>query len=82
VDAVDINEAVAAQTQGYIRQLGLTVEKVNLRGCAIALAHPLGESGARVPVTLLHVLEDAGLRRGIASLCIVGGMGIAVASER
>jgi acetyl-CoA C-acetyltransferase len=82
VDAFEINEAFAAQTLGCIRQLGLPGDRVNIRGGAIALGHPIGASGARVLVTLLHVLEDAGLRRGVASLCIGGGMGIAVAVER
>lgn len=82
VDAFEINEAFAAQALGCIRQLGLSGDRVNIRGGAIALGHPIGASGARVLVTLLHVLEDAGLRRGIASLCIGGGMGIAVAVER
>jgi acetyl-CoA C-acetyltransferase len=55
---------------------------LNQRGGAIALGHPIGASGARVLVTLLHLMEDKKLRRGIASLCIGGGMGIAMAVER
>ena len=82
VDAFEINEAFAAQTLGCIRQLHVDPAKVNRRGGAIALGHPIGASGARVLVTLLHTLEDLGLRRGIASLCIGGGMGIALAVER
>jgi acetyl-CoA C-acetyltransferase len=64
------------------KELGLDTTKLNPRGGAIALGHPIGASGARVLVTLLHHLEDHGLRRGIASLCIGGGMGIAMAVER
>jgi acetyl-CoA C-acetyltransferase len=82
VDAIEINEAFAVQTLGCMKELGLDTAKVNPRGGAIALGHPIGASGARVLVTLLHHLEDHGLRRGIASLCIGGGMGIAMAIER
>lgn len=82
VEAVEINEAFAVQTLGCARELGLPLEKLNQRGGAIALGHPIGASGARVLVTLLHLMEDRNLRRGIASLCIGGGMGIAMAVER
>ncbi len=82
VPAVEINEAFAAQTLACIRELGLRENQVNLRGGAIALGHPIGCSGARILVTLLHLLEDRGWRRGIASLCVGGGMGIALAVER
>ncbi len=82
VDAIEINEAFAVQTLGCAKELSLDTAKLNPRGGAIALGHPIGASGARVLVTLLHHLEDHGLRRGIASLCIGGGMGIAMAVER
>ncbi|MBI5775424.1 MAG: thiolase family protein [Verrucomicrobia bacterium] len=82
VDAVEINEAFAVQTLACARELKLDLEKLNQRGGAIALGHPLGASGARVLVTLLHILEDRKLKRGIASLCVGGGMGIAMAIER
>lgn len=82
VDAVEINEAFAAQTLGCSKELRLDLAKLNRRGGAIALGHPVGCSGARVLVTLLHILEDLKLRRGIASLCVGGGMGIAMAIER
>ena len=82
VGAFEINEAFAVQVLACLRELGLDAAQVNRRGGAIALGHPLGASGARVLVTLLHELEDAGLPRGIASLCIGGGMGIAMAIER
>lgn len=81
IDAIEINEAFAAQVLGCNRELNLDTTKLNPRGGAIALGHPIGASGARVLVTLLHHLEDHGLRRGIASLCIGGGMGIAMAVE-
>lgn len=82
VEAVEINEAFAVQTLGCARELGLDLKKLNQRGGAIALGHPVGASGARVLVTLLHLMEDKNYRRGIASLCIGGGMGIAMAVER
>ncbi|MEQ1851920.1 MAG: thiolase family protein [Chthoniobacteraceae bacterium] len=82
VDAFEINEAFAVQTLACAQELGLDAEKLNQRGGAIALGHPIGCSGARVLVTLLHILEDRKLKRGIASLCVGGGMGIAMAIER
>jgi acetyl-CoA C-acetyltransferase len=82
VDAVEINEAFAVQALACARQLGLRMEQLNQRGGAIALGHPIGASGARVLVTLLHLMEDQNLKSGIASLCVGGGMGIAMAIER
>ena len=82
VDAVEINEAFAVQTLACTRALKIDLARLNQRGGAIALGHPIGASGARVLVTLLHILEDKKLRRGIASLCVGGGMGIAMAIER
>ena len=82
VGAVEINEAFAAQTLACARELQVRDEQLNRRGGAIALGHPIGASGARVLVTLLHILEDDDLQRGIASLCVGGGMGIALAIER
>jgi acetyl-CoA C-acetyltransferase len=82
VDAIEINEAFAVQTLGCARLLSLDAQRLNPRGGAIALGHPIGASGARVLVSLLHHMEDHGLKRGIASLCIGGGMGIAMAIER
>jgi acetyl-CoA C-acetyltransferase len=82
VDAVEINEAFAVQALGCTRELNLDEAKLNLRGGAIALGHPIGCSGARVLVTLLHLMEDQQMKRGIASLCVGGGMGIAVGIER
>ncbi len=82
VDAIEINEAFAVQTLGCGHLLGLDWAKLNQRGGAIALGHPIGASGARVLTTLLHLMEDKGYSKGIASLCIGGGMGIAMAVER
>ena len=82
VDTVEINEAFAVQTLACAHDLGLSDEQLNPRGGAIALGHPIGASGARILVTLLHFLEDTDARRGIATLCIGGGMGIALAIER
>jgi acetyl-CoA C-acetyltransferase len=81
VDTIEINEAFAVQALGCAKELSLDPTKLNPRGGAIALGHPIGASGARVLVTLLHHLEDNNLPRGIASLCIGGGMGIAMAIE-
>jgi acetyl-CoA C-acetyltransferase len=82
VDAIEINEAFAVQVLGCVKELGADIEKINQRGGGIALGHPIGASGARVLVTLLHLMEDKDFKRGIASLCIGGGMGIAMAVER
>lgn len=82
VDAVEINEAFAVQTLGCACELNLDLKKLNQRGGGIALGHPIGASGTRVLVTLLHLMEDEGYTRGIASLCIGGGQGIALAIER
>lgn len=81
VDLYEINEDFAVNTLLVQKQLGLPSEKVNISGGAIALGHPIGASGARVLVTLLHNLRRLSLRKGIAALCIGGGMGIAVAIE-
>jgi len=81
VDCFEINEAFAAQLLACQRELGLEIEKVNPRGGAIALGHPIGCSGARVLVSLIHYLRQNQLKRGIAALCIGGGMGIALAVE-
>jgi acetyl-CoA C-acetyltransferase len=82
VDLYEINEAFAVVALVNNRALGLDPERVNVRGGAIALGHPIGASGARVLVTLLAALADTGGKRGIASLCIGGGEAIALAVER
>ncbi len=82
VDLWEINEAFAVVSIANNRMLGLDPARVNLWGGAVALGHPIGASGARVLVTLLAALRDTGKRRGVASLCIGGGEGIALAVER
>lgn len=82
VDLYELNEAFAAQSLAVLQDLQLDAQKVNVNGGAIALGHPIGASGARVLVTLLYALERTGGTKGIASLCIGGGMGIALAVER
>uniref|UniRef100_A0A3Q3FF72 Acetyl-CoA acetyltransferase 2 n=1 Tax=Labrus bergylta TaxID=56723 RepID=A0A3Q3FF72_9LABR len=82
VDLFEINEAFAAQSIAVVKELGLNVDKVNVCGGAISLGHPIGMSGCRVLVTLLHALQRTGGHKGVASLCIGGGMGIAMCVER
>jgi len=81
-DLVEINEAFAASTIAGIRDLKLDPAKVNVNGGGIALGHPIGASGARIVVTLLHALADRKLRRGVATLCMGGGNGLALGIER
>ncbi len=81
VDLWEINEAFAAQSLAVIDELGLAPEKVNVNGGAIALGHPIGASGARILVTLIHEMRRRKVRRGVATLCIGGGMGIAMCIE-
>ncbi len=81
VDLFELNEAFAAQSLAVVRELGLDVAKVNVNGGAVALGHPIGASGARILTTLVHALIARKLRYGVASLCIGGGMGIAMAVE-
>lgn len=81
VDLFEINEAFAMVTMMAIRQLQLDEKKVNIKGGACALGHPIGASGARILVTLLHALKQKNARKGIASLCIGGGEGVALAVE-
>ncbi|XP_033635949.1 acetyl-CoA acetyltransferase, cytosolic-like [Asterias rubens] len=78
VDLFELNEAFAAQSLAVIKELGLDQSKVNVNGGAIALGHPIGASGARILVTLLHALKQTGGKKGVAALCVGGGMGIAV----
>src|SRR5690606_19330176 len=82
VDLFEINEAFAVQAVAVTRELGLPPDRVNVHGGAVALGHPIGASGARILTTLLHALERTGGRRGIASLCLGGGNGVALAIER
>jgi acetyl-CoA C-acetyltransferase len=82
VDLWEVNEAFAVVTMAAMRDIGIPHDKVNVNGGACALGHPVGASGARIVVTLLHALEKHGLKKGVASLCIGGGEATAMAVER
>jgi acetyl-CoA C-acetyltransferase len=82
IDLFELNEAFASQALADMKELGLTHEKTNVHGGAIALGHPIGCSGARVLVTLLHALAQRGERRGLAALCLGGGNAVAMIVER
>ena len=81
IDLFELNEAFAVQSVAVVKELGLSAEKVNTRGGAISLGHPIGASGARVLTTLIYALRTRGGGKGVASLCIGGGMGIAMVIE-
>ncbi len=81
-DLVELNEAFAPQVLAVLRDMPVPSEKLNVNGGAIALGHPIGATGARILVTLLHELEKRDARRGLATLCVSGGLGMAVAIER
>jgi acetyl-CoA C-acetyltransferase len=82
LDLMEINEAFAAQAIGVNREMGWDTSRINVNGGAIAIGHPIGASGCRILVTLLHEMVRRDARRGLASLCIGGGMGVALALER
>jgi acetyl-CoA C-acetyltransferase len=82
VDRIELNEAFAAQVLACSRELPFDLAHVNVNGGAIALGHPIGATGARISTTLLHEMKRSGTKRGIATLCISGGMGMAVLFER
>jgi acetyl-CoA acyltransferase len=82
IDLIEINEAFAAQTLAVIQLLKADPEKVNVRGGAIAIGHPLGASGARIATTLIHAMEARNARLGLATMCIGAGQGIATIFER
>ena len=81
LDLIESNEAFAAQAIAVNKEIGWTVDKVNVNGGAIALGHPIGASGARILVTLIHEMQKRKVQKGIATLCIGGGMGIAMCVE-
>jgi acetyl-CoA C-acetyltransferase len=85
-DAIDevfeLNEAFAAQVLAVLRDVPISSDRLNVNGGAIALGHPIGCTGARIVVTLLHELERRAATRGLATLCVSGGMGMALAIER
>ena len=82
LDLVEANEAFAAQACAVNKDLGWDTDKVNVNGGAIAIGHPIGASGARVLTTLLHEMQKRNSKKGLATLCIGGGMGIAMCVER
>ena len=82
VDVFEINEAFAVQAVAVRAELGLPADRTNMNGGAVALGHPIGASGARILTTLLHLLQEHGLDRGVASLCLGGGNGVALGVER
>ena len=81
VDLFEINEAFAAQSVACAKELNIPHEKLNVNGGAIALGHPLGCSGTRIVVTLVHEMMKRGSKRGIAAICVAGGLGMAAAVE-
>jgi acetyl-CoA C-acetyltransferase len=81
IDLLELNEAFAAQSVAVTKELGVDKSKVNVNGGAVAIGHPLGASGARILVTLVHEMVRRSARYGVASLCIGGGMGIAMLVE-
>ena len=82
IDLFEINEAFSAQMLACLDQLGLSPERVNVHGGAIALGHPIGASGARVLVSLLYAMQQRGARLGVAALCLGGGNAVAMLVER
>ena len=82
LDLVESNEAFAAQALCVVRELGLDPTRVNVNGGAIAIGHPVGASGARILTTLLHEMKRSGAKKGLATLCVGGGMGVALCVER
>ena len=82
LDLIESNEAFAAQSICVVRDLGLDPAKVNVNGGAIAIGHPIGASGARILTTLLHEMKRSGAKKGLATLCVGGGMGVAMCVEQ
>jgi acetyl-CoA C-acetyltransferase len=81
LDLIESNEAFAAQSISVVRELGLDTAKVNVNGGAIAIGHPIGASGARILTTLVHEMQRSGAKKGLATLCVGGGMGVAMCLE-
>jgi len=81
-DLIELNEAFAAQVLACDRELHFDRQRLNVNGGAIALGHPIGCTGTRITVTLLHEMQRREARRGVATLCVSGGMGMALAVER
>ena len=81
IDLFEVNEAFAVVALAAMKDVGITHDKLNVNGGAVALGHPIGASGARLIVTLIHALQDRGLKRGLAAICIGGGEATAVIVE-
>jgi acetyl-CoA C-acetyltransferase len=82
VDLFELNEAFAVQSLGVTKELGIALDKVNVNGGAVAIGHPIGASGARILVTLIHEMMRRDVKKGIAALCLGGGNSVALAVER
>jgi acetyl-CoA C-acetyltransferase len=82
VDLFELNEAFAVQAIGIMKELGLSQERVNVNGGAVAIGHPIGASGARILVTLIHEMKRGNVQKGVAALCLGGGNSVALAVER
>ena len=82
LDLIEVNEAFAVQSIAVNREMGWNTDLINVNGGAIAWGHPLGGSGARIVVTLLHEMRRRNARRGLATMCIGGGQGVAICLER
>jgi acetyl-CoA C-acetyltransferase len=82
LDLIESNEAFAAQSCAVVKDLGFDTSRVNVNGGAIAIGHPIGASGARVLVTLLHEMQKRDAKKGLTTLCVGGGMGVAMCLER
>jgi acetyl-CoA C-acetyltransferase len=82
VDLFELNEAFSVQAMGVMKELGLDAAKVNVNGGAVAIGHPIGASGARVLVTLIHEMIRRDVHKGVAALCLGGGNSVALAVER
>ena len=82
VDLIEVNEAFSVQAVAIIRELGIDPAKLNVNGGAVALGHPIGASGARLLVTLLHEMQRCDVKRGLVALCLGGGNAVAMAVER
>lgn len=81
-DLVELNEAFAPQVLAVLKDIPIPAEKLNVNGGAIALGHPIGCTGTRIVVTLLHEMQRRNVKRGLATLCVSGGIGMAMAFER
>ena len=82
IDLWEVNEAFAAVAMAFLKEMDLTEDRVNVRGGAVALGHPIGASGARILVTLLHAMAEQNVRRGCAAICLGGGEATAMIVER